>query len=69
MKIDMKKRIKSLAWWLAVISTVILITNYFGVNLTKYIGVNWKNLVTLIFGLLSLLGITVDTSTDGFSDK
>lgn len=69
MKIDMLKRLKNLTWWIAVISTIMLILGYFGFDITKYIGKDWKTLVTLIFGLLSLLGVSVDTSTSGIGDK
>lgn len=69
MKIDWKARLTNKTWWIAVISVVLLIAQYFGVDFTKYIGEDWQTLVTLIFALIALLGITVDTSTDGISDK
>ena len=69
MKIDWKARLTNKTWWIAVISVVLLIAQYFGVNFTKYIGEDWQTLVTLIFALIALLGITVDTSTSGVSDK
>ena len=69
MKIDFKKRLTNKTWWIAVISVVLLIAQYFGIDFTKYIGEDWQTLVTLIFALIALLGITVDTSTDGISDK
>ena len=69
MKIDFKKRLTNKTWWIAVISVVLLIAQYFGFDLTNYIGQDWQTLVTLIFALIALLGITVDTSTDGISDK
>ena len=69
MNIDFKKRLTNKTWWVAVISVALLIAQYFGVDFTKYIGEDWQTLVTLIFALLALLGITVDTSTDGISDK
>ena len=69
MKIDWKARLTNKTWWIAVISVVLLIAQYFGFDLTKYIGQDWQTLVTLIFALIALLGITVDTSTTGISDK
>ena len=61
MKIDWKARLTNKTWWIAVISVVLLIAQYFGFDLTKYIGQDWQTLITLIFALIALLGITVDT--------
>lgn len=69
MKIDWKARLTNKTWWVAIISVVLLIAQYFGFDLTKYIGEDWQTLITLIFALIALLGITVDTSTTGISDK
>ena len=69
MKIDWKARLTNKTWWVAVISVVLLIAQYFGFDLTMYIGEDWQTLVTLIFALMALLGITVDTSTTGVSDR
>ena len=69
MRIDWKARLRNKTWWIAVISVVLLIAQYFGFDLTTYIGEDWQTLVTLIFALIALLGITVDTSTNGVSDK
>ncbi|WP_270547713.1 hypothetical protein, partial [Clostridium butyricum] len=38
-------------------------------DLIKYIGQDWQTLVALIFALVALMGITVDTSTPGISDN
>lgn len=67
--LDLKARLKNKHWWIGVISTLILIGKYFNFDITDYIGKDWQTLVGLIFGLLALLGITVDTSTQGVSDK
>lgn len=69
MKINWKARIKNKTWWIAVISVLILMGKYFGLDLTLYIGKDWTTFVTLVFTLLALLGVTVDTSTDGITDK
>lgn len=69
MYIDWKSRLTNKTWWVAVISIVLLIGQYFGFDFTAYIGEDWQNLVALIFALLALIGVTVDTSTPGFSDK
>lgn len=67
--LDLKARLKNMHWWIGVISTIILIGKYFNFDITDYIGKDWQTLVGLVFGLLALLGITVDTSTQGVSDK
>ena len=69
MKIDWKARLTNKSWWVATISVVILIAQYFGFDLISYIGQDWQTLVALIFALVALFGITVDTSTPGVSDK
>lgn len=69
MKIDWKARLTNKAWWVATISIVVLIAQYFGFDLIKYIGQDWQTLVALIFALVALMGITVDTSTPGMSDQ
>ena len=67
--LNLKARIKNIHWWIGIISTIILIGNYFGFDITHYIGKDWQTLVGLIFGLLALLGVTVDTSTKGINDN
>ncbi|WP_455799006.1 phage holin [Clostridium butyricum] len=69
MKIDWKARLTNKAWWVSTISIVVLIAQYFGFDLIKYIGQDWQTLVALIFALVALMGITVDTSTPGISDN
>ena len=69
MKIDWKSRLTNKAWWVAVISVLVLIGKYFGFDFIQFIGEDWETLIALIFALCALLGITVDTSTPGVSDK
>jgi uncharacterized membrane protein len=66
--INIKSRVKNLYWWIFVISCIISMAMYFGIDLTKYIGEDWKNFLGIMFTLLNLLGITVDTSTKGIPD-
>lgn len=67
--INLKARIRNKNWWIFVISYIVAIGGYFGFDITKYIGQDWKALVGIIFGLLGVLGITVDNSTKGLSDQ
>jgi phi LC3 family holin len=69
LQMDLGARLKNKAWWIGLISIVILIGKYFGFDLTKYIGSDWQTLIGLIFGFLAMLGVTVDTSTTGISDQ
>lgn len=69
MNINLKSRLTNKAWWVAVISVLVLIGKYFGLDITQYIGEDWQTLVALLFALGALLGITVDTSTPGISDQ
>jgi uncharacterized membrane protein len=41
---------------------------YFNIDITKYVGQDYKGLLYLVFTMLGLMGITVDTSSKGFSD-
>jgi len=67
--INLEARMKNKNWWIQIISGAVLICAYFGLDLTKYIGKDWANLVGIIFSVLTLLGITVDNSTKGLSDQ
>ena len=69
MYINWKSRLTNKAWWIAVISVLLLIGQHFGFDFTTYIGEDWQTLIALIFALLALTGVTVDTSTPGISDK
>lgn len=66
---DFKARLLSKTWWISVISAIILIAQQCGFNITQYIPNNYAEIINSLFGLLVLLGITVDTSTNGISDK
>lgn len=66
---DIKKRIKNEYFWLALVALIAQLTNYFGIDITKYIGQDWKSFIDLVFRMFILLGVTVDTSTKGISDK
>jgi len=67
--INLEARMKNKNWWIQIISGAVLICAYFGLDLTKYIGKDWANLVGIIFSILTLIGITVDNSTKGLSDQ
>ena len=74
MKINWKVRLKSKAFWVAVIPAAILfiqaVTAIFGYSLNLD-GIQAKllDVVNAVFVLLSVLGIVVDTTTVGLSDS
>ena len=74
MNINWKSRIENKAFWIAVIPAALLVAQAvlaaFGFS-WDYTGINEKliAIVNAVFALLTILGIAVDTSTPGVSDK
>lgn len=64
--IDWKARFKNKAFWVALASGIVAFTQLFGV---KVFPDNWADILNTILGVLVGLGIIVDTSTAGISDK
>ena len=70
MNIDFKKRLLNKTWWVSIISAIVLLFQQLGfVDLANYIPKNYADIINTIFIILTLLGITVDTSTKGVSDS
>ena len=70
MKIDFKARLSNKAWWIGIISLVVLLLQQIGLaNIADYIPKNYADIINTVFSLLAMLGVTVDTSTDGLSDN
>ncbi|WP_269477750.1 phage holin [Hominibacterium faecale] len=74
MKINWKVRLKSKAFWVAVIPAVILliqaVTAIFGCSIDlTVIQDRLLSVVNAVFVLLSVLGIVVDNTTAGLSDS
>ena len=70
MKIDFKKRLLNKTWWVSIIGAIVLLFQQVGlVDLANYIPKNYADIINTIFIILTLLGITVDTSTQGISDS
>lgn len=69
LNIDLKARLKNKTFWVGIISTVVLLLSKYNIDLTQYIGVDWQDRLNLVFTLLAMLGITVDTSTAGINDN
>ena len=69
MNIDWKARLTNKTWWVSIISALVLLSQQLGLDLSQYIPKNYVDIINTVFSILTLLGITVDTSTDGISDN
>ena len=69
MNIDWKARLTNKTWWVSIIGALVLLSQQLGLDLSQYIPQNYLDIINTIFLILTLLGITVDTSTDGISDN
>ena len=69
MNIDCKKRLTNKTWWVSIIGALVLLSQQLGLDLSQYIPQNYVDIINTVFLILTLLGITVDTSTDGISDN
>ena len=69
MNIDFKKRLTNKTWWASIIGALVLLSQQLGLDLSQYIPQNYVDIINTVFLILTLLGITVDTSTDGISDN
>ena len=69
MNIDFKKRLTNKTWWVSIIGALVLLSQQLGLDLSQYIPQNYVDIINTVFLILTLLGITVDTSTDGISDN
>lgn len=66
MNIDWRARFKNKTFWVALVSGIVGFTQLFGVGVFPE---NWADILNTFLGLLVGLGIIVDTSTEGISDK
>ena len=69
MNIDWKARLTNKTWWVSIIGALILLSQQLGLDLSQYIPQNYVDIINTVFLILTLLGITVDTSTEGISDN
>lgn len=66
MNIDLKARIKNKSFWMYIISAIVTTTQLLGF---KIFPENWTDIVNVVLGVLTMLGIIVDNSTNGISDN
>lgn len=64
--IDLQARLKNKAFWVAMASAIALLVQQLGLNIIPN---NYTEIVNTILTILTMLGIIVDTSTPGLSDK
>lgn len=69
LQLDLKARLQNKSWWIGIFSLIILLSQQLGFDLSKYIPSNYKDIINTTFTLLAIVGVTVDTSTNGISDK
>ena len=69
MNIDWKARLTNKTWWVSIIGALVLLSQQLGLDLSQYIPQNYVDIINTVFLILTLLGITVDTSTEGISDN
>lgn len=66
MNIDIKARLRSKPFWVATISAITVVGQQLGVI---SIDNKFSAIANIILGLFVMLGIIVDTSTQGISDE
>ena len=69
MNIDWKARLKNKTFIISFIGAVILLSQQLGFDISKIIPNNYIDIINTIFIILAMLGITVDTSTEGVNDN
>lgn len=66
MNINWKARLQNKAFWIAIVSSIVLLTRQLGYNIFPS---NWSDILSTVLTIFILLGIVVDTSTVGIGDK
>lgn len=64
--INWNARLKNKSFWVAIVSALVLLSQQLGFNIFPS---NWSDILNTILTIFILLGIVVDTSTEGISDK
>lgn len=65
--LDLKARMKNKTFILSMLGAIVLLIQQLGFN--ELIPSNWSDIVNTLLSILVMLGIVVDTSTKGISDK
>ena len=64
--IDLKARLRNKTFWVAMASSVAMLAQQLGVNV---IPSNYADIINTVLLILTMLGIVIDPSTTGISDK
>jgi len=67
--INLESRMKNKAFWIALLGAIVLLSQQLGFDISQFIPKNYVDVINTIFSILTILGIVVDTSTPGISDK
>ena len=65
MKLDIKARLRNKYFWVSMLSLIVLLLDQLGIKLP----VDINEIGGTILSMAVLLGIVVDNSSEGFSDK
>jgi len=65
--LDLKSRLRNKAFIISMLGAIVLLAQQLGFK--DLIPSNWLDIVNTIISILVMLGIVVDTSTPGLSDK
>ena len=66
MNINWKARLTNKTFWVAIVSAIVLLTQQLGLSIFPG---NWADILNTVLTILIILGIVVDPSTNGISDK
>lgn len=66
MSIDWKARLQNKAFWVSMVSLIVLLIKQLGFI---QIPENWSEIMTTVLSILTAMGVVVDTSTPGVSDS
>lgn len=74
MNTNWRTRIKNKIFWLTIVPALLIVVQAvaapFGYTIDiEYLGVQWTAVVNAVFGVLSVVGIVNDPTTEGLSDS
>jgi phi LC3 family holin len=64
--INWKARLTNKTFWIAIASSIVLLTQQLGLNIFPN---NWADVLNTLLTILIILGIVIDPSTAGINDK
>ncbi len=69
LSINLKARLENKTFWVSLLSAVVLLIQQCGLDASKFIPSNYVDIINTVLEILTILGITVDTSTPGVNDQ